>query len=216
MHGLLSFAALTVIAWMLYRFVLRGAVRIVLRRAGETALAKQPDRIRLERVSFPRWRDERKVSAQAEPLLARGFRDLGTYAAKELPGVAFKILLNESEKAAAYIYEHPKVGVWTELSSRYEDGSMTMLVNRPPTGIASPPFVRKLLGDPAEPTDRHLARLLKERETRGLKLVTASTVVSEYEEAWLRIMTWQKNKGLSVEEVAAAVRSRLQGEKPGA
>lgn len=214
MHLLLSFAALTVVLWMLYRFVLRGSVRIVLKHAGENALAKQPDRIRLDYVSIPAWRDAARVAAQADPLLALGFKDCGVYAPDKLPGVKMRILLKESDRAAAYIYEHPKAGVWTELSSRYEDGSMTMVVNRPPTGLQSPPFVRKLLGDPAEPTDRHFARLLKERAAEGLKLVTAATVAREYEEAWLRIMIWQKNKGLSVEEVAAAVRSRLHQEKP--
>jgi hypothetical protein len=59
-------------------------------------------------------------------------------------------------------------------------------------------------------------RLLKERRPDGLKLVTSETVVREYEEAWMRIMVWQKNKGLSVEEVAAVVRSRYQKETPGA
>lgn len=213
-HALLSFAALTVVLWLLYRFVLRGSVRVVLKRAGETALAKQPDRIRLELVSIPAWRDARAVAAQADPLLALGFKDCGVYA--PLPGVKMKILLKESDRAAAYVYEHPKAGVWTELSSRYEDGSMTMAVNRPPTGLQSPPFVRKVLGDPAEGTDRLFMRLLKERRPDGLKLVTSETVVREYEEAWMRIMVWQKNKGLSVEEVAAVVRSRYQKETPGA
>lgn len=214
MHALLSLAALSVVVWILYRFVLRGSLRVVLKRAGDAALAKQPDRIRLELVSVPVWHDARKVAAQADPLLALGFKDCGVWAPDLLPGVKMKILLKESDRAAAYIYEHPKAGVWTELSSRYEDGSMTIVVNRPPTGIQSPPFVRKYLGDPAEGTDRHFERLLKERATLGLKLVTASTVVREYEEAWMRIMVWQKNKGLSVEEVAAAVRSRFQQEKP--
>lgn len=213
MHFLSNLAALTVIVWMAYRFVLRGAVRITFKRAGEAALAQQPDRIKLEHVSVPAWRDAPKVAAQAAPLLARGFKDLGVYSAANLPGVKMKILLNEDERAAAYIYEHPKVGVWTELSTRYEDGSMTMVVNRPPTGIQSPPFVRKLLGDPAEPTDRHLATLLKERGPEGIKIVKASTVVREFEDAWMRIMIWQKNKGLSVEEVAAVARRWLEKEK---
>lgn len=214
MHAFLNLLALSIILWILFRALLRGSLRIVFKRVGEKALAKQPDRIRLNRVSFPAWLDAKKVAAQAEPLLALGFKDLGVYVPDKLPDAKMKILLKESDRAAAYVYEHPKVGVWTELSSRYEDGSMTMLVNRPPTGLQPPPFVRKILGDPAERTDRLFARLLKERRADGLKLVTAATVLREYEEAWMRIVVWQKNKGLSVEEVAEVVRNRLLKEKP--
>lgn len=210
MNHLPGFAALSVILWALYRFVLRGSMRIAFQQAGKNALAKQPDRIRLDYLSVPLWHEAAKVAAQADPLLALGFEDCGTYVPDKLPGVKLRILLKEDDRAAAYIYEHPKAGVWTELGTRYEDGSMTTVVNRPPTGLEPPPFVRKLLGDPAEPTDRHFARLLKERRPDGIKLVTRSTVAREYEDAWMRIMIWQKNKGLSVEEVAAVANRRLE------
>ncbi|MFI5350228.1 MAG: hypothetical protein ACHQ2Z_11835 [Elusimicrobiota bacterium] len=213
MHFLLNAVALSVIVWTLFRFVLRGALRAVLVRLGKNALDKQPDRIRLDRLASPAWRDAAKMAAQAEPLLALGFEECGSYTPDKMPGVKLRILLKEDSRVAAFIYEHPKAGVWTELSVRYEDGATTACVNRAATGLQPPPFFRKILGDPAEPTDRLYARLIQERPGNGIKLVSKATVVPEYEDAWMRIMIWQKNKGLSAEEVAAVAQKHLEKRK---
>lgn len=215
MSLLLNVAAASVILWILFRFVLRGAVRAAFVRIGKDALDKQPDRIRLELVAVPKWRDAAKMEAQANPLLALGFKDCGTYVVDRLPAAKLRILLREDAGVAAFIYEHAKVGVWTEFSVRYQDGTTTALVNRPSTGIQSPPFFRRLEADPAEPTGRLYERLLRERPAAGIKTVTAATVVPEYEDAWMRIMIWEKNRGLSAEEVAAVVKKRLEKPKSG-
>lgn len=210
MNFLLNAVAVSVVLWIVFRLVLRGAVRAAFVSAGQKALAQQPARIHLELVAVPRWRDQAKMEAQAGPLLKLGFQDCGTYVIDRIPAAKLRILLKEDAGAAAFIYEHPQVGVYTEFSVRYEDGTTTALVNRPSTGLRPPPFFRRIEADPAEPTDRLYERLLRERPAAGIKTVTAATVVPEYEDAWRRIMAWEKNQGLSAEDVAVVLKKRLE------
>lgn len=188
----------------------RFAVKAELKKIGQRALDKQPDQVKLEKLSVSAWRDQAAVDALAGPLTRIGFVDCGDYAVDKMPGVKLRILLKADTASAAYLYDHPKAGTWIELSTRYDDGSMTMVVSKPPTGLPTPPFVRKICG-PGTPTDALYDRLIliKERPPQGIKRITPDNVVPEYEDAFRRIMHWQKNRGLSAEDVASVAKARL-------
>jgi hypothetical protein len=207
---ILGLAAIS-LAWAMVKLLLRVAmVRVAFTEIGRRALDKQPDDLGLTRVMEPRWRGPDAVEALARPLLALGFSDCGSYTASKMPGVTIRFLLQAAERVAAFVYEHPKVGVWLELSVRYEDGTTTALSSRPPTGIKSPPFFRLLRGEPGASVEDLYHRLLAERPAAGIKAVTPDTVVAEYELAYRRIMAWQKGRGLSPEEVAAVAKKWAQ------
>ena len=103
---------------------------------------------------------------------------------------------------AAHLTEHPKAGGWIEFATRYSDGSSDFLTTLPDQGIAPPPFVRNARADKSTPTDRLYQQHLEQRKSSGIKAVTPSEVVHEFEDAYLRYMVWKSNKGLSPEEVA--------------
>jgi hypothetical protein len=194
--------------------LLRRAMRGALSEVGQQALAKQPDTISLSRTPDPQWSDAAAIEALARPLLGLGFYDCGAYKVDKMPGVKMRILMKEDTSMAAFLYEHPQAGTWIELSVRYEDGSTNALATLPATGIKSPEWFHTLRASKSEPTDQLYQRLLAERRQSGIKPVTRDTVVREYEEAYMRIMLWQKNRGLSLEEVATVARHWL--EKKGA
>src|SRR5947207_5267468 len=105
---------------LLVLIVLRIAARGFFRKVGRTALARQPATIHLHHRLDHRWRSAGAVDALAQPLLALGFVDAGTFTIVEMPGLALRLLAQPDECAGATIYEHPKVGVWLDLFTRYQ------------------------------------------------------------------------------------------------
>ena len=134
--------------------LLRQAVRGALSDVGKQALARQPDTISLSRTSDPQWKDAAAIDAVARPLLDLGFYDCGAYKANQMAGVLMRILMKEDSSTAAFLYEHPQAGCWTELSVRYEDGSTNALSTLPPTGIQSPEWFKTIRAAKSEPTDK--------------------------------------------------------------
>jgi len=184
--------------------VLRRAARAMLKQVGVKALGAVPDAIKLERQTFtPEWRRPAEMEAMSRPLLGLGFLDCGVYLVDKMPGVRIWFLMNEKTRTAAFLYDHPKAPPWIEFSVRYENGSTCALSTLPATGIQPSPFFHRIQAARETPTGALYERLLKERPAEGIKPVTSRTVVAEYENAYLLMMLWQKNKGLSVEEVAA-------------
>ena len=210
MVAVLGFIALIVVPVLLkmaVKLIAYGVGRLFLNSLGRQALDQQPDALELKRDGATVWRDAARIESLARPLLNAGFGDCGVYVTDKMPGIRIWFLMKEADGVAAFIYEHPKTSPWIELSVRYNDGSTTALSNLPPTGIdMNPPFFKKITADGAVPTDQLYQRILKERSPYGIKNVNRQTVVAEYEQAYMRIMTWQKNKGLSPEEVAAVVK----------
>jgi hypothetical protein len=209
-HLGLAFAVLILVAIFLkiaLRLLVRGAGQMILKKLGDRALAKQPDTLELHRDAGAPWRDPARMEALSRPLLNAGFADCGIYVTDKMPGIRIWFLLNEQSRTAAFLYDHNRGNMWCELSVRYDDGTTTACSNLPPTGInLNPPFYRRIVVDPATPTDEMYRRIMSERSAFGIKEITPQNVVPEFETAYAKIMVWQKNKGLSVEEVAAVVK----------
>ncbi|MBI3552746.1 MAG: hypothetical protein HY077_09510 [Elusimicrobia bacterium] len=209
--ALLALIVVPIVLRVVIKLFMRSVARAFLSGIGEKALAQQPDAIELRRETFVSWRDPAAMEALAKPLTFNGFQDCGVYTADKLPAFKIWFLLKESDGVAAFLYEHPKVPSWIELSVRYEDGTTTALSTLQPTGIdMSPPFYRRIVAPSGTPTDQLYHRILKERPQQGIKRVTAATVVAEFEAAYMKLIAWQKNKGISPEEVAAVGKKWLE------
>ena len=144
------------------------------------------------------------MQRQAFPLVQAGFSDLGTYSVDKMPGVLIRILFQPQMYVSAQVCEHPRSGGWTEFATRYSDGSSDFLTTMPDQGVTPPPFVRTSRADKSTGTDRLYQQHLAQRKAGGIKPVTASEVVHEMEDAYMRYMVWKNNKGLTPEEVAQA------------
>ncbi len=180
----------------------RRAGREALSEVGRRALARVPEQIQLSRLDSPHWKNQLAVEQQAAPLLRCGFQDLGAYSIDKMPGVLIRMLFHPQTYVAAHIYDHPRVGSWTEFATRYTDGSSHTLTTLPPTGLDHPDWVRTIRADKASPTDQLYQQFVKQREWHGIKPVSAALVVQEFEDGYLRLMIWRQNTGITPEEVA--------------
>ncbi len=187
--------------------LVQSAGRGELNEVGKKVVNAQPDTITLTRIEFPEWQNRAAVDELRNPLLGAGFEYAGTYKVDKMPGVALAIFVNTEQRVVAHIYEHPKVGVWIELVTRYEDGSSHTLTTLPATGIQSAPWVQTIRAAKA-PANELVRQLVNGRHAGEMKRVTADTAVEEFKEAYAKGIFWQKNKGgLSTEEMAQVVRN---------
>jgi hypothetical protein len=187
---------------LLARTVLRGWLSGV----GAKALGEQPDAIHLEPRPLHEWKDAGAVEAQAAPLAARGFRDAGIHAVREMPGVVVRFLVQPDERVAACIYEHPRIGTWLDLVCSYQDGTGATYSTSKPTGLDTRPGQKKV-NAPELGSAALYDKLLRERPTGDLEEWTVENVAGKFEAAYARETNWRKNKGISADEVARNIQS---------
>jgi hypothetical protein len=199
---LLAFVIAMGIVVLVPRIMMRHIARQALSEVGKRALARVPEQINLSRDDDAPIKNLPEVEGQARPLLAAGFKDLGTYSVDKMPGVYIRMLHHPETHVAAHIYDHPRVGSWIEFASRYTDGTSHTLTTLPPTGLEHPSWVRTIRADKSMVTDQLYQQFLKQRERHNIKAVSAEEVVHEFEEGYLRIMIWRQNSGITPEEVA--------------
>jgi hypothetical protein len=199
---ILAFVIAMGVVVLLPRIMMRHIARQALSEVGKRALARVPEQINLSRNDDAPLKNRSEVEAQAAPLLAAGFNDLGTYSVDKMPGVHVRMLHHPQTYVAAHIYDHPRVGSWIEFASRYTDGTSHTLTTLPPTGLEHPSWVRTIRADKSTATDQLYQQFVKQREWHNIRAVAEEEVIREFEEGYLRIMIWRQNSGITPEEVA--------------
>jgi hypothetical protein len=172
-----------------------------LENVGATALAAQPDRITLMRGPSPH---KPEAATSVTSLERRGFERAGSFEVPEMKGLHLHLLVNTQESMIGVVYEHPKAGVWSDVASRYEDGtSFTVTSTQLGGGLEERPghATMRAVGQPPAALAMWC---LKQRPAGQLKRVTTADVVQVFEQAYAESMTWRKGKGLSAAEVKRA------------
>lgn len=176
-------------------------VRVFGRAIGESAVAKQPDRIHLVRSVPSAWTDAAASAALAEPLVHCGFADAGTFSVQEMPGLVVRLLVNPGERFLAAVYEHPRAGHWLELATRYGDRTSITFSTHSPTGLTPRPGHPVVNVAGANPGSL-LARARSERPKGPMAPMSAFRAQSDFEDAYGEAIEWRKRHGISAAEVA--------------
>jgi len=178
------------------QFTFRGFLKDV----GRQALANQPDQIRLSQQPGHQWKDAAGVNRLVEPLLRRGFTDVGPYSVDVMPHVTLRFLVNPSVSIYACVYEHAKAGTWLDLVSRYTDGSGATFTTMRPTGLDPNPR-ETVVNAPGSSSDMLYGRMLVERPQRPLVRLDAAEVIRLFEAVYAEQILWRKTRGVSAREV---------------
>jgi len=186
--------------WLLKLGFVQVVFRGFLKDVGQKALANQPDQIKLSQQPGHHWKDAAAVNRLAEPLLKRGFTDLGPYSVDVMPYVMLRFLANPAVSIYACVYEHAKAGIWLDLVSRYDDGSGATFTTVRPTGLDPNP--RELVVHaPGSSSDMLYGRMLVERPQRPLIRLDAAEVIRLFEAVYAEQILWRKTRGVSAREV---------------
>jgi len=199
---LAAVATLFLLKRVLMYALMRRTSRHALAEVGKRALTKLPESVRLSRVESPVWTNSELVRQQADPLLRCGFQDTGVYTVDRMPGVFICILCEPQAGVVAYIYDHAHAGSWTEMVTRYNDGSTNCVTTLAPTGMRHPDWFRKVQADKAIPTNRIYERFLPLRRQQGIAPVATADVVSDFEHTYRKLALWRQQTGISPQEVA--------------
>ena len=167
---------------------------------GRRVLAKQPDRIELHESGAQAWQDPGGAERLTAGLLELGYEPAGTFTIPEMPGVVLRLLVHVRERVVAMIYEHPKVGQWVELATRYAGGDGFAISSGHDRGLARRPGHPVLHDAGADPATLH-ARLLAQRPPNGMVSIEAGRAVALFEAGFAEAMAWRKSHGISRGEV---------------
>ncbi len=104
-------------------FWLRAKIKRFVREIGNLADSQSPARIHLAHRDAPEYahpEEARKSLAQAE---GAGFLKIGAFAIPEMPGLCLVSLVHGHKNLYAIVYDHPKVGVFSDIVAYYADES---------------------------------------------------------------------------------------------
>jgi hypothetical protein len=169
--------------------------RDVAKRAGE----RIPNEIHLQPSTMILWKDEDKWRQAYNALEDHGFRHASNYRVVEI-GVDVQFLVHDRECLLACIYNHPVVGVFMDLVTRYQDGSCVTFANRCASGLDQHPHLQnRFLGEiaPAELIERTLA----ERPHQPMREIHDADLAPDFCRVWKEYKEWRNKRGTSAEEV---------------
>ncbi len=159
----------------------------------ELALSYVPVRIHLQPASEIEWKQVAAVQQAAQEVTEAGFESLGTFTIEEMGFVRLQGFVARDQTAYAVIYEHDKAGVWVDLVCDYEDGTSLTYANLKPTGMEGRPGHLKTFR-PGSARDLVTA-FLRERRQDGLKLLSASSFVTDLQQAYADETDWRNARG---------------------
>jgi len=207
MRSILFWVAALVVVTLL-RPVLRLAIAALAgKQIGAAALAKQPDSIHLQRGEETSWKNGAAPRQIATTLLTRGFEDAGVYTVAELPGLVVQLFANASDRVYAATYEHPKVGQWLEIFSRYQDGTSATCTTSSAVTLNPRPGHPSTQMPGAQPLTV-LQKALSSRPQGPLAEVSAARAVDMFEKAYADGVAYRKQVGVSRMEVVKTAARR--------
>jgi hypothetical protein len=174
---------------------------------GRKALSKQADTIHLVAAGQSPWTNAYAANALVGPLMGRGFADAGIHTIPEMPGLVLQLLVHAGDSLYATVYEHPKVGTWVEMVTRFEDGTASSFTTSKSTGLDPQPGHPVVHAPGVTPLEL-LARARNERPSKPMMSVSTSHAVADFEQGYAESIAWRKSKGISTSEVARVAAKR--------
>ena len=207
----LLFFLFIVVVVLVIRAKLRKFVRNLEGMSQSLLASVTPARIHLQSMAVPSWEDAEAVAAQSEELPGLGFVKGGSYQVEEVPGMALEAWFHPERAVTAVIYEHPKAGVWTDMATRYQDGTRATFANtQQGEGVDHAPghIMERFPGLTARAL---YERFLAERPDRPAITPTAELFVEVFEKAYADEMDWRNSRGGPTEDEIRRV-AELTGE----
>jgi hypothetical protein len=199
------------VAVLTIRAKLRNLARNLEGMTASLASSVTPARIHLRPMAAPSWEDEAAVAAQTRPLPEFGFSKAGAFQVEEIPGLSLQAWVNPRSAVTAVVYEHPTAGVWTDMVTRYQDGTRATFANtQRGEGVDHAPghTVERF---PGLGSRELYERFLADRPDRPTVTPSAETFAEAFEKAYADEMDWRNSRGGATEEEIRRIAS-LSGE----
>lgn len=169
--------------------------RDVAKRAGD----RVPNEIHLEPATMILWKDEDKWRQTYNALETHGFRHAGNYRVVEI-GVDVQFLIHDRECLLACIYNHPVVGVFMDVVTRYQDGSCVTFANREASGLDQHPSLQNRFLGSISPSEL-IERAIAERPQQPMREIHDQDLAPDFCRVWKEYKEWRNRRGTTAEEV---------------
>jgi hypothetical protein len=162
------------------------------------AIAAQPDYITL----VPReGRPGAKAAGILEAMAGLGFAPAGSFSVMEMGGLPIHFMVKSAESAVLAVYEHPRVGVWLDLFTQYQDGTtFTFITTNMGGGLEERPGHPCVRASGLDPAAAY-ARFVRERPARPARPFAPAEVPAVFADAYAESIAWRKQRGISGREV---------------
>ena len=168
-------------------------------RKAPQALAAQPDRISLVRISGPSWKNPYPRDAADRQLAAAGFVESGAYVVREVAGLTLGLYAHPAERAYAVIYDHARSGSWVEFVTRYEDGTLANFTTLEPMDVDVPEGSVHVSA-PELSVGELWKRMLAERPQRPMHECSRSAAARDFERGYAESVEHHKRTAPSATE----------------
>jgi hypothetical protein len=205
----LAVGAVLLVGLAILVFRSRTALRRAMRAAALADAPITPARITLVPAAEIAFRDRERCEADRTALRAAGYRDLGGFHIREMPGVRLAALHHPERHAFAVLYDHDQVGAFCDLYLPLPaDGAIT--VSSAPTGGELDPVpgqIKRFL--PGRPIAELLARFDAETADDEPRRVAPADFAAEFEHSYAKEMDWRNARGGPTEEEARRIAQRM-------
>jgi hypothetical protein len=169
------------------------AARLFADRLRPQVMDEPPDHIYLLRVAEPNWRQDEARRLAETQLAAAGFAEAGVYVVREMPELTLGLHAHAAEKAYAILYDHPRAGFWSELVTRFEDGSLTTFTTLEPAEVDVPDG-SLYVSEPKLPLSLLWRRMLTERPRKPMLECTRARAAQDFEKGYAESIAFHKRR----------------------
>lgn len=172
-----------------------------------------PSRITLKAEQQINWNRTEGMLDCKMTLEKLGFKHAGDFSVKEMPLTFLAGYIHPASHVLAAVYDHDKLGTWTDIFVPFENGSSLTISNTPQGGsLDSMPGMEKkfMKNAPIQELYHAIIKDLSGRssDSEQIRVLKVEEFASEFEETYAKEMDWRNTRGgASADEV-----KRIAGE----
>jgi hypothetical protein len=166
--------------------VLYGVKKLVSQVEAVTPLAT----IRLLPVLGAKW-DNADAEALAAGLPGLGYQEVGFFDLDLMGGLRLQAWVHSDSGLYAVVYSAPQAGIWSDVVTKYEDGTSLTYSNSVHGGKLKQRPGRENVYFKGLGTDELHGKMLAERPVRPTRRLTAADFAPDFERAYAEEMAWR-------------------------
>lgn len=184
-----------IIAYVAFRvLVLIGKAALILygvkKLLSEVGTSASPATVELVPVSGATW-DEADTAALAAPLRELGYEEVGFFDPDIMGGIRLQAWVHPDLGLYSVIYRSPQAGVWSDVVTKYEDGTSLTYSNSPHGGKLKQRPGRENVFFKGAGTDELHRKMLAERPDRPTRRLSAGDFAPDFERAYAEEIAWR-------------------------
>lgn len=169
----------------------------------ESFISGPPARMRLKTSSANHW-NAKEVQSEVADLDQAGYQRISAYETPDMAGLIFLPFVSEDNRSYAVVYHQADgLGVWTDIYTKYEDGTSLTVTSAARGGELEHRPGREKAYLPGTPAAKLVELHQSKIGDRPARPATIEGFVQDFESTYEEEMAWRFSKGYSEDEVRA-------------